>query len=208
MKMNQKLFCLLFVLTFSSGQLQSENIRFKKCCQMDQIFDKSSLSCLQKLDDKVFSNLTLLPEKLFNVDSFEDDASHNISLRDFSIGMANCETSKVKVLKIGQNYKVTNEGKLASVHDGAYESSLDLGDFCLDFSINKNDTINKVALICDPCQADGRFCVKSCCPLSMLYADGECVDRELYLIPETGLKINLKSTLSMNQLFKLLFNQA
>ena len=187
MKRNTTILCFLITLLFSTGHSQSKNIQFKKCCQIGQIFDEISLSCSQITDEKVFENLNLLSEKLFYLDSFEDDkTSHDISLQDFSIGMADCEKSKLNVLEIGQDYKVTNEGKLLSVNSGSYESSLDLGDFCLDILRKEDGRINTIAVICDPCQTDARFCVRACCPPSELHKCGKCVKGKLGRFPETG----------------------
>jgi len=206
MKTNQVIFCLIHVLIFLSDESLSQSISLKKCCPLDQILDKSGLSCRPKPIGIVLSNVTLLPEKLFNVESMENDASHDISDQNFSIGMITCEKSNQKVLTIGQDFTVTNKGKLLSVNNGTYDSSLDLGDFCLDFSIDETGRAYNVAVMCDPCNVDARFCVTSCCPHSKLYASEGCVDSGLKWIPETGSYINLKSNLSQNVFYHFYSN--
>ncbi len=69
---------------------------------------------------------------------------------------------------------MTNSGKLVSLA-GAFEASLELGDFCLDVAVGDDNVFSRVAVVCDPC--DGRVCVNSCCPPSQIYnADGTCED--------------------------------
>jgi hypothetical protein len=72
-------------------------------------------------------------------------------------------SSKIVILNWLQNYSVTNSGELISL-TGAYEASVDLGDFCLGVAIGDDNVVSRVAVVCDPC--DGAVCINSCCPPS------------------------------------------
>ena len=71
---------------------------------------------------------------------------------DLSIEMIQCFHS-LKLLNLSNifDYSLTVGGDLLSLN-GAYQPSLDLGDFCLELTFNwALKTFQRMALICDPC---------------------------------------------------------
>jgi hypothetical protein len=122
----------------------------KKCC--DGRFDPKSAECQQLRNGLNAAN--------FKLESFEENILNiGQTSPEVSIGFPSCKKSGLKVLKLDENstFNISDGGHLVSVISRQFETSLDLGDFCID--VDDESSVN-VAVVCDPCSVGKRLCVR------------------------------------------------
>ena len=125
----------------------------KKCCPLLQTLDLETFSCIKSPFE--IENVTILPENMLNISrekQYWNFSKPTISDEDLTIKMVQCSTNQ-KVLNLSNvfDYSLTLDGSLISLN-GAYQPSMDLGDFCLDLAYDwAFKTFQRKAIICDPC---------------------------------------------------------
>ena len=139
----------------------------KKCCAGEKFFNSTSMRCETKSADVDFDS-TNLKDNLLDLGPDPE----------VPIGFPSCPGSRMKALNLDpeqSKYRVSDDGHLVSVRSRFFETSVDLGDFCTDVGVDvgvdvdvdvANSTtgseiaLSNLAVICDPCAVDHRFCVR------------------------------------------------
>ena len=116
----------------------------KKCCDDQKFFNSSSMVCEPRAAEVELETVSEAP-----------------------IGLPSCPGARYRVLKLdpeASEYRVSDDGHLISVRNSFFEPLMDLGDFCSfvddDVDDRNSSTVAEVAVVCDPCAVDNRFCVR------------------------------------------------
>ena len=112
----------------------------------------------------------------FDLTNLKDNLLGLEPTSEVTIGLPSCPESRMKVLNLDSEhskYRVSDDGHLVSVRSRLFETSVDLGDFCTDVGVDIDESVDggnysvvtdvalsKLAVICDPCAVDRRFCVR------------------------------------------------